>query len=132
MTKNMIFISILIAFGAFMIASRSQADERVCDTENTWAEAQAASTYKHIYEVVLDTLEGTEDSGLFCWIGNIDLDIAMETHIEEGEGNFFTAIPLACDIFVESDDDVTTLNCIQDVTMPGGEKVVVHRTNVLF
>ena len=123
MTKNMIFI--IIAFAAFFIAARAQADD-ICGPDTTYEIETAASTHKHTYELALYAPDGTEDSDFYCWYGDTDIDVYLKT-----PGAELVMVPKACNMFAETDDDVATLNCIQDVTLEGGEKVVVTYTRVL-
>jgi hypothetical protein len=92
------------------------------------------SDYVSTWEVDFDLVDGTEDSEFYCWIGNINLDIAIEEHAvsEDRDFNFFTAVPKACGFLLESEEKQITFNCIQDVTLLGGEKVVYHRWVSLY
>lgn len=123
MTRNMIFI--VLAMIAFGVAKAASADENVCDIDLTWEEAKAVSTYKHQYEVDFNP-EGTGEGNLFCWLGNTNINIAIEEPETE-----LVEVPHTCAIYVEADEDVVTLNCFRDVTLDGGETVMVQYTRVL-
>lgn len=65
----------------------------------------------------------TATSDFFCWSGTMPIhDISELVAIPKDDYS----------VLVEFYGDTEILNCIQDVILPGGEKVVVHRINVLY
>jgi hypothetical protein len=127
MTKNILATLILLT------APAAFADD-ICDGG---FDDDYVSTYDHAIEVSFDTPEGYTATGdLYCWVGNIDLAIAFEESAEEDLESVLHLVSKEvaeeCHFLVEFDGDTETLNCYQDHILPGGEQVVVQRTQVLY
>ncbi len=87
----------------------------------------AAKDYKHTVTVEFEYHEGyTEDSNFMCWIG--------DTRLSEDNPDFLKGYDVSKDkvFHANFDADAVTLNCLQDVTLPGGEQVAIHRIKVLY
>jgi hypothetical protein len=121
---NKIIATLIVLLSAGLV----QASD-ICEQNSSLASMR--SEYVKTWDVSFEVLEGTEDSNFYCWIGNTDLDTAFEESEEPFE-SFFVEVSNKCGIVVGADKAQVTLNCMQDMTLPDGEKVVLHRVRSLY